>query len=294
MPPSTSRLQFFYPTKQTVSRERIVIYGRSGVGKTRLALTLPETEKWGEILYFAADDNSELLPSISPSLKSRIHPIKPEGDIIKCFQQFCMQDWKKIKKDGVLMDPQPLLKVRTIVVDTYTTVTFKSLQQGANEQSMDREPHYKIGDPNEGGVVIPNRGDYQGIESLSRNFIDMLFDKQRDYNIIFVCQEDWKEVAKGKFAGGPSHPGRKMLEDLPATFHTVVRLIREPVLAPGKQVPEMKPIAITDNDGAFIAKLREGDYEKASPLARVPLDRNPINFWTLYDKQYTTTEETNG
>jgi hypothetical protein len=285
-PPTTSRLVFFYPAKQENNRERIVIYSRAGVGKTRLALTLPVTEKWGEILYFAADDNSEFLPSINVSLRPRVHVIKPEGDITKAFQQFCMQNWKKLKdKNGVLIPDaeQPMRNVRTLVIDTYTTLTYKAMMQGAQEQSMDREPHYKIGDPNEGGVVIPNRGDYQGIEALSRGFIDTLFDKQRDYNIIFVCQEDWKEVAKGKFAGGPSHPGRKMLEDLPATFNTVIRLIREPFLVPGTQIPTVKVIAVTDNDGAFIAKLREGDYEKASPLARFPLDRNPINFWLAYD-----------
>lgn len=286
-PPATSRLVFFNPTVRTNNRERIIIYGRAGMGKTRLALTLPETEKWGDILYFAADDSSEFLPSLSPSLKTsgRIKVIRPEGDIIKAFQQFCMTDWKQMKKDGKVMDEQPLKNVRTLVVDTYTTVTYRAIQQGANEQSIDREPHYKIGDPAEGGVVIPNRGDYQGIEALSRNFIDMLFDKQRDYNIIFVCQEEFKEVSKGKFQGGPSHPGRKMLEDLPASFSTVIRLIREPILIPGTQTVKPVPVAITDNDGYFIAKLREGNYEKASPLAKVPLDRNPLNFWTMYDNQ---------
>jgi hypothetical protein len=279
-------LQLYSPETQLLSLERIIIYGRVGIGKTRFALMLPDTEKWGEILYYAADDNSELLGSIPASARKRVHVVKPRGTNHRHnFQQFCMQDWRRIldPKTKKPLEEQPYARVRTLVVDTFSTVTYRVIQQIANEGSITREEHFWVGDKETGGFALPSRSDYQGIESASKSYVDMLFDKQRDYNIIFICHEDSKEVAKGVFAGGPAVPGRRMLEDLPASFTTVIRLIREPILIPGKQVPGTRVIAVSDNDGKYVAKMREGDVEGGNKLGHVPLDKNPVTYWEMFD-----------
>jgi hypothetical protein len=262
-------------------RERIIIYGRAGIGKTRLALSLPE--RYGRIAYYAADDNTEYLSSISPEKRKRIIVAKPQGDDpIKNFMQFAMQDWKKV-------DPN----IKTLVVDTYTQVASESIRHSANTGSVTSEKHYVVGDPANGGQTIPNRGDYLAIESISRGFLDMLFDKQSDMHIIFVCHEDIKLIEGVHAVGGPAHPGRTMTEVLPATFNTVIRLIRETTLLPGKSMPEEVIIAVTENDGKFIAKLRTENETAANPLARVILDRTSQNFWITYDSIFAK-EKVNG
>jgi hypothetical protein len=254
--------------------ERIIVYGRAGIGKTRFALSLPD--RYGKIVYFAADKNTELLPSITPHKRERIVTIVPEGDNpILNFMEFCRRDWRTV-------DPA----IKTIVVDTYTKVALDAITYSANSGAMTAEKHYVVGDPTKGGQTIPNRGDYMAIESLSRGFLDMLFDKQREMHIIFVMHEDVKIVENVHSVGGPAHPGRAMTEYLPAQFSTVIRLIREQVLVPGASAPEDVVVAITENDGKFIAKTRTENEKDANPLAKVVLDRDPVNFWTKYDAVY--------
>ncbi len=257
-------------------KERIIIYGRAGIGKTRLALSL--TPRFGKIAYYASDTNSEFLASIDPCKRDRIIVVKPEGDDpIKNFLKFCMQDWSAI-------DPE----INTLVVDTYTKIALDIISYAANSGTMDREKHYVIGDPLAGGQAIPNRGDYQAIESVSRGNLDMIFDKQRKMHIVFLMHEDVKIVENVHAVGGPAHPGRAMTEYIPAQFSTVIRLIRDQVLVPGADAPEDVVIAITENDGKFIAKVRTSDEKGINPLARVILDRDPVNFWNQYDAIYNS------
>lgn len=257
-------------------RERIIIYGRAGIGKTRLALSL--TPRFGKIAYYASDTNSEFLASIDPSKRDRIIVVKPEGDDpIRNFMRFCMTDWKAIDPD-----------IKTLVVDTYTKVALDIISYAANSGTMDREKHFIIGDPAEGGQAIPNRGDYQGIEAVSRGNLDMLFDKQRDMNIIFLMHEDVKIVENVRAFGGPAHPGRAMTEYIPAQFSTVIRLIRDDILVPGADAPEPCVVAVTENDGKFIAKIRTSNEAGANPLARVVLDKDPSPYWVKYDADNTS------
>lgn len=264
-----NRLKILKPADiAAAQKERIIIYGRAGIGKSRLALSLPE--EFGKIAYYAADQNSEFLASIDPSKHARIVVVKPEGDDpTALFMQFCMMDWKKI-------DPE----IGTLVVDTYTKVALDAIRYSANTGAVTSEKHYTVGDPTAGGQTLPNRGDYLAIESLSRGFLDMLFSKQSDMHIIMCCHEDVKIVENVHAVGGPAHPGRAMTEYLPAQFNTVIRLIREQMLIPGADAPEDVVIAITENDGKFIAKVRTSNEGVANPLARVPLDRNPLSYWT--------------
>jgi hypothetical protein len=275
-----NRLRILKPADVAASqKERIIIYGRAGIGKTRLALSL--SPRYGKIVYYAADQNSEFLTSIDASKRARIIVVKPEGtDPQSLFMQFAMQDWKKI-------DPE----VGTLVIDTYSKVALDAIRYSANSGSMTAEKHYVVGDPANGGQTIPNRGDYLAIESLSRGFLDMLFARQKDMHILCLCHEDIKLVEGVHAVGGPAHPGRAMTEYLPAQFNTVIRLIREQVLIPGASAPEDVVIAVTENDGKFIAKVRTSDEGVANPLARVILERNPSSYWTkMYDPQAASAE----
>lgn len=266
-----NRLKILTPQEVDAARkELIIIYGRAGIGKTRLALSIPDA--WGKIAYYASDNGSENLSSISKSKRGRIYVVKPEGpDPTACFMQFAKMDWKEI-------DPE----IDTLIVDTYTKVVEDSIRYSANTGSMTNEAHSIVGVPGEGGQAIPNRGDYLAIESLSKGFLDMIFDKQSGMNIIFLCHEDVKIVEEVAAVGGPSHPGRKMTEYLPAQFSTVIRLIREQTLIPGEDFARSVVIAITENDGKFIAKTRTSDEDAPNPLARVVLDQNPSSYWDQY------------
>lgn len=254
-------------------KERILIYGRAGVGKTRFGLSIPES--WGRIAYYAADKNSWLLASISKSKRDRVEVIRPEGpDPTAQFMQFCMMDLDEVGPD-----------IGTIVIDTYTKVALDSVSYTANTLSVDREKHYIIGELGKGGIAIPNRGDYQGIDGLSKNYLDVLFDAHPDKHIIFIMHEESKMVggANGVAVGGPQHPGWTMIDYLPSQFSTVIRLVRDEILVPGADDISPVVVAITEYDGKFPAKLRTDDEEAPNPLARRTLDRNPAPWWIEYE-----------
>ena len=272
MPRSENILSHFRgDTIAEIAKERILVYARAGTGKSRFVLSVPES--WGRIAYYAADKNSWLLQSISAKKRERVHVVRPEGkDPMSLFMQFCMLDWDEI-------DPE----IGTIVVDTYSKVAWDCIAYSANTLSMDREKHYVIGDLGQGGIAIPNRGDYQGLDGLSKSFLDTLFSLQANKHIIFVCHEESKQLAEGApFVGGPQHPGRQMIDYLPAQFSTVVRLVRDEVLVPGADDVTSVVVAITENDGKFVAKLRTDDEEQPNPMARKVLDRNPSPWWDDY------------
>jgi len=251
-------------------KERIMIYGRAGVGKTRFGLSVPDS--WGKIVYYAADKNSWLLRSISKAKRERVHVVRPDGDDpTALFMQFAMQDWDEL-------DPA----IGTIVVDTYSKVALDSISFTANSMTLDREKHYVVGEVGKGGIAIPNRGDYQGVDGLSKNYLDMIFDKQKDKHIIFICHEESKQVEGMSAVGGPQHPGRQMIDYLPAQFSTVIRLVRDEILVPGADDVQPVVVAITENDGKYVAKLRTDDEEGPNPLAKRTLDRNPSSWWTEY------------
>ena len=262
-------LRFFNGAEiDDVAKERVLIYGRAGVGKTRFGLSIPGS--WGRIAYYAADKNSWLLRSISRSKRDRIRVVRPEGpDPTAQFMQFCMMDHEE----------------EVLVVDTYTKVALDSVTYTANTLSVDREKHYIIGELGKGGIAIPNRGDYQGVDGLSKNYLDLLFDNHSDKHIIFMMHEESKQVGgkDGPIIGGPQHPGWTMIDYLPAQFSTIVRLTRDEIMIPGADDITPVVVAITEYDGKFPAKLRTDDEEAPNPLARKVLDRNPSSWWTEYE-----------
>jgi hypothetical protein len=251
--------------------ERVIGYGPPGVGKTRWGLSLPE--RFGKIAYFAADNNSHLLASISRKKRERIYVVRPVGDNpTATFMAFCMRDWTKV-------DPA----IKTLVVDTFSKVGWDALTWSANTGSVDREKHFVVGTPGEGGQAIPNRGDYQGLDSVGKGWLDMLAQRQADMHIIFLCHEEVKVIDGFKARGGPSFPGSKFTEYLPGQFNTVIRLVREQQLVKGADMPEDVVVAVGEGDGKYVAKVRTEDETQKNVMARVVCNRDPLNWWTAYD-----------
>ena len=261
-------------------KERILGYSSPGIGKSRWGLSL--TPRFGKIAYFAADNNSYLLSSISREKRDRIIVARPTSDDpTSSFMAFCMRDWKKV-------DPA----IGTLVVDTFTKIGEDTLAWSANSGSVSREQHFVVGTPGEGGATIPNRGDYQGLESVALGWLDALAKRQKDMHIIFLCHEEIKIVEGFPAKGGPAFPGRAMSEHLPGQFHTVIRLIRRQELLKGAEMPEDVVIAIGENDGKFVAKVRTDDETQKNKMARVICNRNPINWWEAYDASLNIKENT--
>lgn len=269
-------LQEFDPALEGNQKERILIYAESGMGKTRFGLSVPDP--WGEIIYFAADENSRFLQSIPPDMRKRIHVLIPKGDdVIQNFNEFCIRDWRKVyPKAGVL------------VVDTYTKIGRDTIRHSANTGAVTAEKHYKIGDVANGGQVIPNRGDYQAIDTQSAGYIDNLYQFQAHYHIILICHEDMKQLDDGTVIGGPAFPGRQVAAELPGKVSTVIRLIRKGVLDPMTSAVTYRVFAVTTHSGKFMAKLRECGAG-GNPIPEVMLDIMPKAWWTMYDKLFETT-----
>lgn len=285
-------LEIFRPTARP-KLERAIVYSRPGFGKTRLVTSLPP--RWGEILYYAADMNAAELGSVLPKYYDRIHVVNPiSGEVdpktkrkipsnpVHDFTQFCMEDWTN------WTDPKtkekPYANVRTLVVDTYTTIATKCLQWSADHGSVTAEAHFKIGDPEKGGRVVPNRGDYLGLYSITRGFVDLLDQHQSHLNVIFVMHEELNTPEGQGPIGGPSHPGQQMLEELPGMFSTVVRITRKTVPAQGGKPAQVQLIANTAPTGAYLGKVRENG-EGGNPMPSVVLNIDPVNFWQEYDQK---------
>jgi hypothetical protein len=63
----------------------------------------------------------------------------------------------------------------------------------------------------------------------------------------------------------------------------VIRLVRDELVVPGADDVSSVVVAITENDGKYVAKLRTDDEEAPNPLARRILDRNPNSWWVEYE-----------
>jgi hypothetical protein len=73
-----------------------------------------------------------------------------------------------------------------------------------------------------------------------------------------------------------------MLDYLPSQFPTVIRLIRDEIIPPGGDDVQPVVIAVTENDGKFVAKLRTDDEKAPNPIARCVLERDPSPWWDQY------------
>lgn len=283
-------------TRQRRTPRRLIVYGRPGFGKSRLALALPDTEQWGDILYYAADEGSEDLASVLPQYvfhkdgSRRIHVLRPDDgeegsdSPIMNFNEFAYRDWRKESYTDPDTGKEVSLKnVKTLVVDTFTKIAYDVIMWSANSGAVTQEKHFSVGDPKKGGQILPNRGDYSAVASVTRGFLNSIFLHQKDMNIIFVMHEEMDVIEGVGPQGGPAHPGRQMTEELPAKFPTVVRVDRRTEPGRGGKPSRKVVVAVTESSGQYLAKLRENGTT-GNPMPEVVLDVDPINFWLKYDQ----------
>jgi len=272
-------LDYVDPKLVADPRERILIYSVAGEGKTRLATSL--TERFGEIIYIAIDEGSESLDSVLPKYRSRIHVYRPRWENpLEDAGEIATTNWKAKHPNA-----------KTIIIDTFTTWTWFVLQYITNK-GMFSTKRVKIGEGTKMETALPDVGEYGGVHAQIRLFLSLLFNTQRDMNIIVLCHSDPPEPGRG--AGGPSTVGKKMTEWLPARFKTVIRLDREVTndIVKGTVVQVSKRVARCAPHGEWIARINEAS-ETGNPMPAVVLDVDPRNLWVQYDALKLTKEGTN-
>ena len=269
-------LEVYAPGKTEV-KEKIAIYGVSGVGKTTFALSVPE-EPFGNIAYVALDDNAETLRVCPRETLPRVTIVKPKGDTpLLNMDQVAATRWSK-----------EIPGVKTLILDTVTTIAIRSLLYIANQGffSSDRgDKHIVIGTPGKGMYQsIPLPADYGAVQNITRAFFDTLFMNNDDLHVLALFHQKFDQNKEKDFVGGPATVGSASLEETPTNFDTVIRLERASVTtkdAKGVVTKTSRVVARTDHHGYWLAKLREGGG-KGNPIPKVDLNFTGSNFWPLY------------
>lgn len=256
--------------------ERILIYGDPKTGKTRLATSLPE--RFGNIIYFAADPGAESLAPVLSLYRSRITVVKPGGGASEKYDPdidaftFALHNWSAEK-------PVP----GTLVWDTLTATSLEILAHLADTGAFSERAHIKIG----GGAApqhIPMQGDYMAAQGRINRLLSFLF--RSPLNLIILCHATYDEMRNGEAAeGGPATSGKATVRSLPGKFDTVLHTSR-------RYLPSEKPggpnratySAFTERHGLWSAGVRSS--LATNPIPVVELDPDPINFWALFDSHF--------
>jgi len=258
-----------------IRRELMLLYGVAGVGKTRLATSLPE--RFGDILYVAVDEGSENLDSVLEKYRSRITVIKPnmQNPLVDA-GEIATTDWAK-----------KYPKVKTLVIDTFTNLSWRVLNF-ITEKGLAQANHKSIGVPGTSSFAsLPDKGDFGATHGVIRNFITQLIAQQPTLNIIVLCHEDVVTDDATGTIGGPATVGRAMMTWVPARFGSVIRVTTkvENSIEKGVLSQKTRYVANTVPQGAWISRINENN-EKGNPMPQTVLDVNPINFWNLYDANF--------
>lgn len=266
-----------YAPENKLTKERIGIYGVSGVGKTTFSLSVPEVP-FGKIGYVAFDDNAETLRVCPPETRPRVTIIKPTGDNpLVNLDQVAATRWSK-----------EIPGLGTLLLDTVTTVAQRALLYVANQgffAGSGGDKHVVIGVPGRGmSMAIPVPGDYGAMQNIIRGFFDTLFMNNDDIHIIALFHQKFGQDKQKDFVGGPATVGSASIEETPTNFDTVIRLERrsQNIKDPKGNVTKLsRVVARTDQHGYWIAKLREGGG-KGNPISEVELNFTGSNFWPRY------------
>lgn len=255
--------------------ERILIYGDPKTGKTRLATSL--TERFGNLIYFAADPGSEGLASVLQPKKGQIHivasapePGKKYDPIDDAFQ-IAIMDWSKEYPNA-----------KTLVWDTMTATSMAVLQHVADTGQFSQGSHIALGTPGTAGRQnIPMQGDYMATHNIISRLVDYLFRQQ--LHIVVVCHATYDEPRDGgSVEGGPATSGKATVRSFPGKFDSVIHLQRRTV--EGKPVVE----AFTERHGIWSAGIRSG--HKINPMPKTVLEADPTHFWQTFDSHFTQKE----
>lgn len=262
-------------TAQEEKFERVLLYGDPKTAKTRLATSL--TDRFGEILYYAADPGSEALSSVLPHYRSRINVIKsvsdgktwdPDADAFN----FALMDWSA-----------EFPNVRTIVWDTMTATSLDLLSYVADTGQFSERKHIAIGS-GQSSQNIPMQGDYMAVQNRVHRLLNALFSKR--LHLVVVCHANYDEPREGgSVEGGPATVGKATIRAFPGRFDTVLFTNRsskppEKIGEPGKPTFAV----YTERYRIWSAGIRSS--HAINPMPKVELDPDPINFWKLYDKNF--------
>lgn len=275
------------PKLGQMSLERILLYGAPKVGKTRAALALPE--RFGNIVYFAADPGSERLDSVLPGYRHRIHPItSTPGDSgrydprLDAFA-FAQERW---------MERYPLAK--TIVWDTFSFTTQQILAQISDQGSFS-DKHITMGVKGaKDHQTVPQQGDYGAAQGAADRLITFLF--QQPMHVIVICWEGYREAMEAgarTLIGGPLTVGSKTIGSMAGRFPTCIRLTRQSVAAGYEK--KARICAWTETNSIWVAGIRS--QHLVNPVPMIEVNGDPINLWETIDTtfhQAQLTEATHG
>jgi hypothetical protein len=268
------------PVASRTDLERWLIYSAPKVGKTRLALSLPE-DPYGEIAYLAADPGAERLDSVLPHYRSRIHTIISAPDPKTGLHDvrgdaflFAREDWVRRYS-----------KVRTLVWDTLSFTSQQILAQISDQGSFSQGSHITMGVKGaKDHQTIAMQGDYGAAQGAVDRLITFLF--QQPLHIIVLCWEGYREAMEAgakTLIGGPLTVGSKTIGSIAGRFPSTVRLTRQSVTSGFDK--KARIVAWTETNSIWIAGIRSPHLNNPAPM--IELDPDPINFWnTIHEKFY--------
>jgi hypothetical protein len=181
----------FTTTFQTVKNNgvKLIVYGRSGVGKTVLLATAPKP--------IIASAEAGLL-SLSPANLKRIHGRAPEIPVVEIDTLATLiefYDWCADPDNGKLFD--------TVCLDSATEIAEKVL---ANAKEQTKDPRQAYGEL---------------IEKMTNVF--KLFRDLPGKNVVFVAKQGKLSDAAASLQG-IAMPGSKLAEQVPYLFDEVLHL----------------------------------------------------------------------
>ena len=265
--------------------ERILIYGDPKTGKTRLATSL--TERFGSILYVAADPGSDGLSSVLEPYRGRIRPVSmssnssvqdnPHRD---AFLVAC-NDWvgnppKEWGADN---------KVGAIVWDTMTATSQDILAYVATSGQFS-EKGVGLGVPGSKEYQkLAQQGDYMATHNIISRLTDFLF--KQPLHLIVVCHATYDEPREGgSVEGGPATTGKATVRSFPGRFDTVIHLTRRSTGSANNQTAGNSSLvtAWTERHGIWSAGIRS--QHALNPMPKLDLAADPSNFWQEFDKHF--------
>jgi hypothetical protein len=273
--------------------ERILIYGDPKTGKSRLATSL--TERFGDILYVAADPGSSGLSSVLEKYRTRCRvltggnanpPSVQDNPHKDAFLVAC-NDW--IGKPPVEWVGKP--SISTIVWDTMTATASDILSYVATSGQFSDKAHIGLGQP--GGVEhqkLPMQGDYMATHNIISRLVDFLF--KQPLHLIVVCHATYDEPREGgSVEGGPATAGKATVRSFPGRFDTVIHLTRR--ASTGQNIGAgasdgaraSSVTAWTERHGIWSAGIRSG--HAVNPMPKLDLDADPVNFWKAFDSHFS-------
>jgi len=194
-------------------REKFLLYGEPGMGKTFTALTLPEP-----ILFVAVGGSNEAKTYYSEHFQKKYgkkeiflavaeESLGPMGrvEIPEGFDNVC-----RILDEALDGDAQGVQEFASIVVDNATVLSeyamYKAVYIDYRGRKVDKQSDATYTKYMAEGLLFPFDSDWGGTQSLMRKFVSWLF--RIDKNLAFVAHE-YKETVPNRAKQGSDIIGLK-------------------------------------------------------------------------------------